>query len=85
MEDLDVDTVETEWLEDQILTLFEGKRDFIIMSALTMVTAKVIVSQKKNLKNYNVEEVLNMADEQLRYTVRGVLDMMQRNKDENRN
>ena len=83
MEDLDVDVVESEWLEDQILTLFEGKRDFIIMSALTMATAKVIVSQKKNIKHYNVDQVLDMADEQLRYTVRGVLDMMQRTRGKN--
>ena len=85
MKALDPDTVAVEYLEDQILTLFDGMPDYIIMSALTMVTAKVIVSQKKNLKNYNVEEVLDMADEQLRFTVRGVLEMMERNKDENRN
>lgn len=85
MEALDPDTVAVEYLEDQILTLFEGKQDYIIMSALTMVTAKVIVTQKKNLKNYDLEQVLSMADEQLRDTVYGVLEMMRRNRDENRN
>jgi hypothetical protein len=85
MEALDPDTVAVEYLEDQILTLLEGKQDYIIMSALTMVTAKVIVSQKKNLKNYDLEQVLSMADEQLRDTVYGVLEMMRRNRDENRN
>jgi hypothetical protein len=85
MEDLDVDVVESEWLEDQILTLFEGKRDFIIMSALTMVTAKVIVNQKLNATSLDVKRVLDMADEQLRFTVNGVLEMMRRNRDENRN
>lgn len=85
MEALDPDTVAVEYLEDQILTLLEGKMDYIIMSALTMVTAKVIVTQKKNLKNYDLEQVLSMADEQLRDTVYGVLEMMRRNRDENRN
>jgi len=85
MEALDPDTVAVEYLEDQILTLFDGMPDYIIMSALTMVTAKVIVSQKKNLKNYDLEQVLSMADEQLRDTVYGVLEMMRRNRDENRN
>ena len=83
MEDLDVDVIESEWLEDQILTLFEGKRDFILMSALTMVTAKVIISQKKNRPTLDVEHVLDMADEQLRFTVNGVLREMR--KDDNRN
>ena len=83
MEDLDVDVVETEWLEDQILTLFEGKRDFIIMSALTMVAAKVIVSQKSKIPTLDVEHVLDLTDEQLRYTVLGVLDMLKRSKGEN--
>lgn len=85
MEGLDPDTVAVEYLEDQILTLFEGKQDYIIMSALTMVTAKVIVTQKKNLRDYDLEQVLSMADEQLRDTVYGVLEMMRRNRDENRN
>lgn len=83
MEELDLDAVAVEYLEDQILTLFEGKMDYIIMSALTMVTAKVIVTQKKNLKNFDVEKTLDMADEQLRDTVYGVLEMMRRNKDTN--
>ena len=83
MEDLDVDTVETEWLEDQILTLFEGKRDFIIMSALTMAAAKVIVTQKSKIPTLDVEHVLDMADEQLRFTVNGVLREMR--KADNRN
>jgi hypothetical protein len=83
MEDLDVDTIETEWLEDQILTLFEGKRDFIIMSALTMAEAKVIVTQKNNIPTLDVEHVLDMADEQLRFTVNGVLREMR--KADNRN
>jgi hypothetical protein len=78
MEDLDVDVIETEWLEDQILTLFEGKRDFILMSALTMVTAKVIVSQKKRIPTLDVDHVLDMADEQLRFTVNGVLREMRK-------
>lgn len=85
MEALDPDTVAVEYLEDQILTLLEGKMDYIIMSALTMVTAKVIVTQKKNLRDYDLEQVLSMADEQLRDTVYGVLEMMRRNRDENRN
>ena len=85
MEALDPDTVAVEYLEDQILTLFEGMPDYIVMSALTMVTAKVIVTQKKNLKNFDVEKTLDMADEQLRDTVYGVLEMMRRNRDENRN
>ena len=85
MEGLDPDTVAVEYLEDQILTLLEGRQDYIIMSALTMVTAKVIVSQKKNLKNYDLEQVFSMADEQLRDSVYGVLEMMRRNGDENRN
>jgi hypothetical protein len=50
-----------------------------------MVTAKVIVTQKKNLRDYDLEQVLSMADEQLRDTVYGVLEMMRRNRDENRN
>ena len=85
MKALDPDTVAVEYLEDQILTLLEGKMDYIIMSALTMVTAKVIVTQKKNLRDYDLEQVLSMADEQLRDTVYGVLEMMRRNRDENRN
>jgi len=83
MEDLDVDVVETEWLEDQILTLCEGKRDFILMSALTMVTAKVIVIQKKRIPTLDVDHVLDMIDEQLRFTVNGVLREMR--KSDNRN
>jgi len=78
MEDLDVDVVETEWLEDQILTLFEGKRDFIIMSALTMVAAKVIITQKKRIPTLDVDHVLDMADEQLRFTVNGILREMRK-------
>ena len=78
MEDLDVDVVETEWLEDQILTLFEGKRDFIIMSALTMVAAKVIITQKEKIPTLDVEHVLDMSDEQLRFTVNGVLREMRK-------
>ena len=85
MEGLDPDTVAVEYLEDQILPLFEGMPDYIVMSALTMVTAKVIVTQKKNLRDYDLEQVLSMADEQLRDTVYGVLEMMRRNRDENRN
>lgn len=83
MEGLDLDTLETEHLEDLILAMFEGRRDFIIMSALTMVTAKVIVSQKKNIPSLDLEQVLSMADEQLRDTVYGVLEMMRRNKNNN--
>jgi hypothetical protein len=83
MEELDDDLKETEELEGKILDLFYGKRDFILMSALTMVTAKVIVSQKKNVPTLDVDHVLDMADEQLRFTVNGVLREMQRA--ENRN
>ena len=83
MEALDVDVVETEWLEDQILTLFEGKRDFIIMSALTMVAAKVIVTQKEKISTLDVDHVLDMTDKQLRFTVNGVLREMR--KADNRN
>jgi hypothetical protein len=83
MEALDPDTVAVEYLEDQILTLFEGVPDYIVMSALTMVTAKVIVSQKKNVPALDVDHVLDMADEQLRFTVNGVLREMR--KAENRN
>jgi len=83
MEELDDDLKETEELEGKILDLFYGKRDFILMSALTMVTAKVIVSQKKNVPTLDVDHVLDMADEQLRFTVNGVLREMRRA--ENRN
>lgn len=83
MEELDQDMQETEELEGKILDLFYGKRDFILMSALTMVTAKVIVSQKKNVPALDVDHVLDMADEQLRFTVNGVLREMRRA--ENRN
>ena len=83
MEELDEDLKETEELEGKILDLFYGKRDFILMSALTMVTAKVIVSQKKNVPALDVDHVLDMADEQLRFTVNSVLREMRRA--ENRN
>jgi hypothetical protein len=83
MEELDQDMQETEELEGKILDLFYGKRDFILMSALTMVTAKVIVSQKKNVPALDVDHVLDMADEQLRFTVNDVLREMR--KAENRN
>jgi len=83
MEELDEDMQETEELEGKILDLFYGKRDFILMSALTMVTAKVIVSQKKNVPTLDVEHVLDMADEQLRFTVNGVLRELR--KADNRN
>ena len=83
MDDLDEDLKETEELERKILDLFYGKRDFILMSALTMVTAKVIVSQKKNVPSLDVDHVLDMSDEQLRFTVNGVLREMR--KADNRN
>jgi len=83
MEELDEDLKETEELEGKILDLFYGKRDFILMSALTMVTAKVIVSQKKNVPILDVERIMDMADEQLRFTVNSVLREMR--KAENRN
>lgn len=83
MEGLDLDTVAVEYLEDQILTLLEGKMDYIIMSALTMAAAKIIVSQKKRIPTLDVDHVLDMADEQLRFTVNGVLREMR--KDDNRN
>jgi hypothetical protein len=83
MDDLDEDLKETEELEGKILDLFYGKRDFILMSALTMVTAKVIVSQKKNVPSLDVDHVLDMSDEQLRFTVNGVLREMR--KADNRN
>ena len=48
-----------------------------------MAAAKVIITQKSKIPTLDVEHVLDMADEQLRYTVRGVLDMLERSKGKN--
>jgi hypothetical protein len=74
--------LEAEELESKILELFDGKRDFILMSALTMVTARVIVFQKKQFPNMDVESVMMTFDDQLRHTVNGTLDALKKGDSE---
>ena len=70
--------LEAEELESKILELFDGKRDFILMSALTMATARVIIFQKKQFPNMDVESVMMIFDDQLRHTVNGTLDALKK-------
>jgi hypothetical protein len=83
MEGIDRDLDETRDLERKVLRMFNGKRDYILMSVLTMVTAEVIGCQKRNVPDLDLEGVFKTADEQLRYAVSGVLDRMEQSKRQN--
>ena len=68
--------LEVEELEEKVFDLFQGKKDFVLMSALTIVGAKMIIRQKMDHPTLDIEHILDTADEQLRLAVYGILEKL---------
>lgn len=73
-EDLLEDLKESGRLEKKILKLLSGHRDYIIMTALTHVTAELVVFMQPRTKHESLESLMDRCDEQLRTAVHGLVE-----------
>jgi len=78
MNDDDDDLKTARALEKKIMTVVLGYKDYIIMSAMTFAMASLLIWANGNCDDRNIEEELDLADEQLRSAVKGVLEKKKR-------
>ena len=73
-EDILEDLKESARLEKKILKVLSGHRDYIIMTALTHVTAELVVHLQPHSKAESLESLMDRCDDQLRVAVHGLVE-----------
>ena len=73
-EDILEDLKESARLEKKILKVLSGHRDYIIMTALTHVTAELVVYLQPRSRAESLESLMDRCDDQLRVAVHGLVE-----------